>query len=111
MLSHEFFEIGLPMNLSVYMPPQAAYSRVPVLLYLAGPTSDEGTFLTRAGAQSIAANPVLALIVPGTNPDRLGILGYSVGGTALSAWPSVTRAIPLRFGVRCCLLANQKPVG
>jgi S-formylglutathione hydrolase len=66
---HASAEIGLPMKFSVYLPPQAlAGARVPALLYLAGLTCTEETFMMKAGAQRLAAELGLALIAPDTSP-------------------------------------------
>ena len=66
---HVSAEIGLPMKFSVYLPPQAlAGARVPALLYLAGLTCTEETFMMKAGAQRPAAELGLALIAPDTSP-------------------------------------------
>ncbi|MEO5607227.1 MAG: alpha/beta hydrolase-fold protein, partial [Polaromonas sp.] len=63
---HDSREIGLPMRFSVYLPPQAAQGPVPALLYLAGLTCTEETFMTKAGAQQLAAELGLALIASDT---------------------------------------------
>ena len=42
--------IGLPMQFSLYLPPQARERSVPVLVYLAGLTCTEETFPVKAGA-------------------------------------------------------------
>lgn len=65
---HESNEIGLPMKFSVFLPPQASTGPVPALLYLAGLTCNEETFMTKAGAQRLAAELGLALIAPDTSP-------------------------------------------
>ncbi len=65
---HDSTEIGLPMRFSVFLPPQAAKGRVPAVLYLAGLTCNEETFMTKAGAQRLAAELGLALIAPDTSP-------------------------------------------
>ena len=66
---HASTEIGLPMKFSVYLPPNAvAGDKVPALLYLAGLTCTEETFMTKAGAQRLAAELNLALIAPDTSP-------------------------------------------
>jgi S-formylglutathione hydrolase len=65
------------MRFSVYLPPQAlqptepggsGLSRVPALLYLAGLTCTEETFMIKAGAQRFAAEHGIALIAPDTSP-------------------------------------------
>jgi len=68
--SHPSTEIGLRMRFSVYLPPQALQSgaKVPALLYLAGLTCTEETFMIKAGAQQFAAQHGLALIAPDTSP-------------------------------------------
>ena len=65
---HESKEIGLPMRFSVFLPPQAALGKVPALIYLAGLTCNEETFMTKAGAQRLAAELGLALIALDTSP-------------------------------------------
>ena len=65
---HDSKEIGLPMRFSVFLPPQAALGQVPALIYLAGLTCNEETFMTKAGAQRLAAELGLALIAPDTSP-------------------------------------------
>ena len=52
---HASTTIGLPMKFSVYLPPQAMQgAKVPALVYLAGLTCNEETFMTKAGAQQLA---------------------------------------------------------
>ena len=72
---HDSAAIGLPMKFSVYLPPQASHQKVPALLYLAGLTCTEETFMVKAGAQRVAAELGLALIAPDTSPRGAGIAG------------------------------------
>lgn len=72
---HDSREIGLPMRFSVYLPPQAALGPVPAVLYLAGLTCNEETFMVKAGAQARAAELGLALIAPDTSPRGAGVPG------------------------------------
>ncbi len=72
---HRSKEIGLPMRFSVFLPPQLANTTsatrtppVPALVYLAGLTCNEETFVTKGGAQRYAAEHGLALIAPDTGP-------------------------------------------
>lgn len=72
--------IGLPMRFSVYLPPQAAKTasaKLPALLYLAGLTCNEETFMAKAGAQRLAAELGLALISPDTSPRGANLPGDS----------------------------------
>lgn len=65
---HDSREIGLPMRFSVFLPPQAERGPVPAVVYLAGLTCNEETFMIKAGAQRVAAELGLALIAPDTSP-------------------------------------------
>ena len=78
---HASREIGLPMKFSVYLPPQALQgAKRPALVYLAGLTCNEDTFMTKAGAQRLAAELGLILVAPDTSPR-----GAQVPGEA-DAW-------------------------
>ena len=72
---HDSAAIGLPMKFSVYLPPQASNHKVPALLYLAGLTCTEETFMVKAGAQRLATELGLALITPDTSPRGAGVAG------------------------------------
>ena len=78
---HESQAIGLPMKFSVFLPPQAAIDKaggkVAALVYLAGLTCNEETFMTKAGAQRVAAELGLALIAPDTSPRGADVPGES----------------------------------
>ena len=78
---HDSSAIGLPMRFSVYLPPQpridASGGKVPALLYLAGLTCNEETFMNKAGAQRLAAELGLALIAPDTSPRGANLPGDS----------------------------------
>ncbi len=72
--------IGLPMRFSVYLPPQVfqdASAKVPAVLYLAGLTCNEETFMMKAGAQRVASELGLALIAPDTSPRGASLPGDS----------------------------------
>jgi S-formylglutathione hydrolase len=73
--AHASKEIGLEMKFSVYQPPQAQAGRVPVLVYLAGLTCTEETFMVKAGAQRVAAELGLMLVAPDTSPRGANIPG------------------------------------
>lgn len=74
-LEHDAREIGLPMRFSVFLPPAAALGPVPALVYLAGLTCNEETFMVKAGAQRLAADLGLALIAPDTSPRGANVPG------------------------------------
>lgn len=66
---------GGPMRFAVYQPPQAREGRVPVLYYLAGLTCTEETATMKAGAQRVAAELGLMLVMPDTSPRDTGFEG------------------------------------
>ena len=75
---HNSREIGLPMKFAVYLPPQAlAGATVPALVYLAGLTCNEETFMVKAGAQRLASELGIALVAPDTSPRGAGLDGES----------------------------------
>jgi S-formylglutathione hydrolase len=63
------------MRFSVFTPPQAQQSKVPVLFFLAGLTCNEETFMIKAGAQRIAAQLGIMLVTPDTSPRNTQIEG------------------------------------
>jgi S-formylglutathione hydrolase len=65
---HQSTATGLPMRFSIYLPPGAQGQQLPVLFYLAGLTCTEETFMTKAGAQRVAAREGLVLVAPDTSP-------------------------------------------
>lgn len=72
---HASSVIGLSMKFSVFLPPQAQHAKVPALLFLAGLTCTDETFMAKAGAQRVAAELGLALIAPDTSPRGTGVPG------------------------------------
>ena len=75
---HHSSEIGMAMKFSVYLSPKAVMGeKVPALLYLAGLTCTEETFMTKAGAQRLASELNVALICPDTSPRGAGLAGES----------------------------------
>lgn len=56
------------MRFGVYLPPKAQSTNVPVLYWLSGLTCTEQNFITKAGAQRMACELGMALIVPDTSP-------------------------------------------
>ena len=65
------------MRFAVFLPPQAAGCKVPVLYYLAGLTCTEETFMIKAGAQRVAAELGLAIVAPDTSPRGVPMPGDS----------------------------------
>ncbi|WP_036111649.1 MULTISPECIES: S-formylglutathione hydrolase [Luteibacter] len=73
--SHESEACGGPMRFAVYLPPAAENGPVPVVCFLAGLTCTAETFTIKAGAQRIAAELGIALVMPDTSPRDTGIAG------------------------------------
>jgi len=72
---HAAQETRCPMRFGVFLPPQAGSGRVPVLYWLSGLTCTEENFIVKAGAQRVAAELGLAIVVPDTSPRGLGLPG------------------------------------
>jgi S-formylglutathione hydrolase len=62
------------MKLAVYQPPSPV-ANLPVLYFLSGLTCTPENFITKAGAQQLAAQYGLLLVVPDTSPRQTGIVG------------------------------------
>jgi S-formylglutathione hydrolase len=73
--AHDARETRCTMRFGLFLPPQAASSRVPVLYWLSGLTCTEENFIVKAGAQRVAAELGLAIVVPDTSPRGLNIPG------------------------------------
>ncbi|RUO55407.1 S-formylglutathione hydrolase [Pseudidiomarina homiensis] len=66
---HQARTLDCTMQFSVYLPPQALRSEhVPAVLWLSGLTCTDENFSAKAGAQRVAAELGLALIIPDTSP-------------------------------------------
>jgi S-formylglutathione hydrolase len=72
---HASRETRCAMRFGVFLPPAARSRRVPVLYFLSGLTCTEDNFIVKAGAQRMAAELGLALVVPDTSPRGLGLAG------------------------------------
>ncbi len=70
-LQHDSAEIGLPMRFALYVPPAPKA----LLVFLAGLTCTEETFTIKAGAQRLAAELGLALLMPDTSPRGANVPG------------------------------------
>lgn len=57
-----------PMRFGVFVPAAGRERRLPTLFFLAGLTCTEETFAIKAGAQRIAAELGMALVMPDTSP-------------------------------------------
>ena len=79
---HHSEVLACDMNFAVYLPPQAATQKLPVLYWLSGLTCTEQNFITKAGAQRYAAEHGVILVAPDTSPrgdDVADAEGYDLG--------------------------------
>jgi S-formylglutathione hydrolase len=73
---HTSVSCGTEMTFGVYRPPQAlGGAACPTLFYLAGLTCTAETFTIKAGAQRVASELGLVLVMPDTSPRGAGIPG------------------------------------
>ena len=71
--AHEAVETRCTMRFGVFLPPQAQTGKVPALYWLSGLTCTEENFIVKAGAQRVAAERGIALVVPDTSPRGLNL--------------------------------------
>lgn len=65
---HESRVLSCAMTLSVFIPPARTSAPPPVLYWLSGLTCNDENFTTKAGAQRIAAELGIVLVMPDTSP-------------------------------------------
>jgi len=65
---HRSSACNCDMVFGVYLPPQAEQAPVPALLWLSGLTCTDENFMTKAGAQRVAAELGIAIVCPDTSP-------------------------------------------
>ena len=70
---HNSAVLNCDMQFSVFLPPQAAERKVPALYWLPGLTCSDENFSVKAGAQRVAAELGIALIIPDTSPRGDGV--------------------------------------
>jgi S-formylglutathione hydrolase len=79
---HRSATLDCDMSLGVYLPPNIGEGeKLPVVYWLSGLTCTDENFMQKAGAQRIAAELGLVLVVPDTSPR-----GPHVPGDPDSAW-------------------------
>ncbi|HEV8695635.1 MAG TPA: S-formylglutathione hydrolase [Lysobacter sp.] len=79
---HHSEVLDCDMRVGIYLPPQAAHGKCPVLYWLSGLTCTEQNFITKAGAQRYAAEHGLILVAPDTSPrgeDVADAASYDLG--------------------------------
>ena len=63
------------MRFALFIPPRVLVAELPLLIFLSGLTCTEETFTMKAGAQRMASQLGMALLVPDTSPRATGIAG------------------------------------
>ena len=65
---HKSEALSCDMHFSIYLPPQVSEGSVPVLYWLSGLTGTDENFVIKAGAQRVAAELGLAIVMGDTSP-------------------------------------------
>ena len=76
---HDSTTLNCTMTFSIFLPPA---ENPPVLFWLSGLTCNDENFTTKAGAQRIAAELGIALVMPDTSPRGVDVAddaGYDLG--------------------------------
>jgi S-formylglutathione hydrolase len=85
-LRHASTACNCDMVFAIFLPPQAARQRVPVLYWLSGLTCTDENFMQKAGAQRVAAELGMAIVCPDTSPRGTDLPGehesYDLGSGA-----------------------------
>ncbi|VDR25786.1 S-formylglutathione hydrolase yeiG [Raoultella terrigena] len=65
---HDSTTLNCSMTFSIFLPPQRDTAPPPVVYWLSGLTCNDENFTTKAGAQRVAAELGLVLVMPDTSP-------------------------------------------
>lgn len=79
---HDSTTLNCTMTFSIFLPPTHDATPPPVLYWLSGLTCNDENFTTKAGAQRIAAELGIVLVMPDTSPrgdDVADADGYDLG--------------------------------
>lgn len=79
---HNSAVLNCAMTFSIFLPPTNGAAKPPVLYWLSGLTCNDENFTTKAGAQRVAAELGIALVMPDTSPrgdDVADDAGYDLG--------------------------------
>jgi S-formylglutathione hydrolase len=72
---HHSAVLDCDMIFSVYLPPAADSTKVPLLWWLSGLTCTDENFMQKAGAHRMAAKLGVAIVCPDTSPRGVGLPG------------------------------------
>lgn len=79
---HDSAVLNCAMTFSIFLPPTNGAAKPPVLYWLSGLTCNDENFTTKAGAQRVAAELGIVLVMPDTSPrgdDVADDAGYDLG--------------------------------
>jgi len=79
---HDSAVLNCAMAFSIFLPPATGAAKPPVLYWLSGLTCNDENFTTKAGAQRVAAELGIALVMPDTSPrgdEVADDTGYDLG--------------------------------
>ncbi|WP_312995360.1 S-formylglutathione hydrolase [Leclercia sp.] len=79
---HDSAVLNCAMTFSIFLPPTNGAAKPPVLYWLSGLTCNDENFTTKAGAQRVAAELGIALVMPDTSPRGDNVAddaGYDLG--------------------------------
>ncbi|MEG1212655.1 MAG: S-formylglutathione hydrolase [Leclercia sp.] len=79
---HDSAVLNCAMTFSIFLPPANGEAKPPVLYWLSGLTCNDENFTTKAGAQRVAAELGIALVMPDTSPrgdEVADDAGYDLG--------------------------------
>lgn len=84
-VQHRSASCQCDMVFSIFLPPRsvatpAVAAKVPVLWWLSGLTCTDQNFVTKAGAQRVAAELGIAIVAPDTSPRGDGVADDPAGG-------------------------------
>ena len=78
-IRHHSISCHCDMVFSLFLPPQAEQGKVPLVWWLSGLTCTDQNFVTKAGAQRVAAELGLAVVAPDTSPRGDGVADDPAG--------------------------------
>ncbi|EMM4084488.1 S-formylglutathione hydrolase [Shigella flexneri] len=79
---HDSSTLNCLMTFSIFLPPPRDHTPPPVLYWLSGLTCNDENFTTKAGAQRVAAELGIVLVMPDTSPRGEQVAnddGYDLG--------------------------------
>lgn len=79
---HDSTVLNCAMTFSIFLPPTEEGAKPPVLFWLSGLTCNDENFTTKAGAQRVAAELGIALVMSDTSPrgdEVADDAGYDLG--------------------------------